>query len=273
MMSQSSKRAFAGGLSSSPALVYTLVEVGDTFSEFPEVSVAGIHHPASLAGCLFSAKVLACKLAEEAAHQAGKVMIWIDPACLLLRPPMQFLLTPPHKAAFRPVHITNVGQPAGQPLSGFWQQIYQATGNRIPDYTLQSHVDAREILPYFNTHCFSLDPSQELCSKWMATLEELWIDETFKSHLTDSLHRIFLFQAVLSAVITSFLNQEEIRLLTPDYSYPYHLQAKIPSEKRVKRLNELTCAAYEDESIHPDNLREIEVIEPLASWLREQVGI
>jgi len=62
----------------------------------------------------------------------------------------------------------------------------------------------------------------------MATLEELWIDETFKSYLTDSLHRIFLFQAVLSAVITSSLNWEEIRLLTPDYSYPYHLRAKIP---------------------------------------------
>jgi len=54
-----SKRSFAGGFSSLPALVYTLVEVGDTFSEFPEVGVVGIHHRASHAKCLFSAKALA----------------------------------------------------------------------------------------------------------------------------------------------------------------------------------------------------------------------
>jgi hypothetical protein len=272
-MMVNSKRTFAGRFANSPTIIFTLIEIGNPFSEFPEVNVVGIHQPPTLAECLFGAKVLACKVAEETARQEGRVLIWIDPACLLLRPPEQLLLTPPHKAALRPVHIMNIGQPVGQPLNGFWRQIYDATGNRMPDYSLQSYIDAVEILPYFNTHCFSLDSSLGICAKWMATLDRLWNDETFLPHFSNSLQRVFLFQAVLSAVITSSLDRNEIHLLSPDYSYPYHLQAKIPPEKQAKRLEELTCVVYEEESIHPHNLRDIEVIEPLKSWLRAHAAV
>jgi hypothetical protein len=51
------------------------------------------------------------------------------------------------------------------------------------------------------------------------------------------------------------------------------LQAKIPPEKQAKRLEELTCVVYEEESIHPHNLRDIEVIEPLKSWLRAHAAV
>lgn len=268
-----SKRAFAGPLSSSSFQIYSTIEVENVFSSIEEIKTVFLMPPKTLAGCLFGAKVFACKEAEAAAHQMGKTLIWIDPACLLVGSPMRFILSFPYKAAFRPVHITNVGQPVSEPLSGYWRQIYSATGNRVPNYSLQSFIESEEILPYFNTHCFSLDPSLGLCSKWMATLEQLLTDKTFTLHLSNSLHGIFLFQAVLSAVITANLNQDEICLLPPDYSYPYHLQERIPPDKRVNRLNELTCVVYEEESIHPGNLRGIEVIEPLASWLKEQVSI
>lgn len=268
-----SKHAFAGAFSKSPMQVYSTIEVGDAFCDFPEVTVVVIREPDTLTGCLFGSKVFACSLAEEAARMGARTLIWIDPACLLLRPPLSFRLSAPHKVAFRPVHIMNIGQPSGEPVNDFWRQLYLITGNRIPSFSLQSFVDAKEIFPYFNNHCFSLDPSFGLCSKWLSTLERLWNDETFKPLVSDSPHRLFLFQAVLSAIITSLLDQEEILLLPPDYSYPYHLQAAIPVEKRTMLLNELTCVVYEEESLHPINLHGIGVNEPLTTWLSRHIKI
>lgn len=268
-----SKRAFAGALSSSFFLVYTTIEVGEAFTDFPEVGIFDIKPPGKLAGCLFSVKVSACQLAEEEAQLAGKTLIWIDPCCLILRQPSEFLIKSPHKAAFRPVHITNVGQLVHEPLSEYWRKIYEATGNHLPDFSIKSFIDGEEILPYFNTHCFSLDPSIGLCANWLMTLEKVWKDPSVQSCLLDNPHRVFLFQAVLSAVVTSQLHGDEILILSPEYSYPYHLQEKVPPEKRVQWMNELTCVVYEEESLHPGCLRGLKVDEPLASWLIENVKV
>jgi hypothetical protein len=267
-----SKRAFAGALSGSCFLVFTTIEVGEAFSDFPEAGIFVIESPDKLAGCLFGEKVSACQLAEEKAQIAGKTLIWIDPCCLLLRQPSEFLIKPSYKAAFPPVHITNVGQRVHEPLSEYWRKIYEATGNQLPDFSIESFIDGEEILPYFNSHCFSLDPSIGLCANWLMTLEKTWNDPG-QSYLLDNSHRVFLFQAVLSAVVTSQLHRDEIRILSPDYSYPYHLQAKVPSEKRVQWMNELTCVVYEEESLHPGGLRGLKVDEPLASWLNENVKV
>lgn len=266
-----SKRAFAGALSSSRFLIFTTIEVGEAFSDFPEVGIIVFKPPEKLAGCLFGEKVAACRLAEEEAQLSGKTLIWIDPCCLLLRQPSEFIFEPPHKAALRPVHITNIGQPVQEPLSDYWRKIYSATGNHLPDFSIQSFIDGEDILPYFNTHCFSMDPSIGLCANWLMTLENLWKDPSVHACLSDIPHRVFLFQAVLSAVVTSHLHQDEILILPSDYSYPYHLHTMVPPEKGVRRMNELTCVVYEEESLNPGNLRGIKVDEPLASWLNENV--
>ena len=107
----------------------------------------------------------------------------------------------------------------------------------------------------------------------MSKLEEIWKDKPFIQSLVEPAQRIFLFQAVLSAIITSKLTQDEIRILSLDYSYPYHMQQKIPPAKQAGRINELTCVVYEEESIHPDDLINIRVDEPLSSWLRDNLNL
>jgi hypothetical protein len=83
----------------------------------------------------------------------------------------------------------------------------------------------------------------------------------------DTLHRVFLHQAVLSTLVAEELGQEEIRLLPPEYSYPLHMHDQLPPERRARTLNDLVCAAYE-EAIPIDGLP---IAEPLRSWLVARV--
>ena len=81
--------------------------------------------------------------------------------------------------------------------------------------------------------------------------------------------RLFLFQAVLSALLTTRLKKEEILILPPDYIYPYHLQSSISPSKRMMRMNDLTCLVYEDVELDPEQLTDISIDEPLFTWLKD----
>jgi hypothetical protein len=69
---------------------------------------------------------------------------------------------------------------------------------------------------------------------------------------------------VLSAVLTKSIDQERIMMLPPEYSYPLHLQDKLPTDKLVKSLNQLVCMVYEDTTL----LDGIDIQEPIFSWLK-----
>ena len=93
-------------------------------------------------------------------------------------------------------------------------------------------------------------------------------DEAFQTGpCRDELHQVFLHQAILSTLAAKLLDWERVRLLPPEYNYPLNLLAHMPADRRAPALNGLVNAVYED--AFPWN--EIEVIEPLRSWLRERV--
>ena len=71
----------------------------------------------------------------------------------------------------------------------------------------------------------------------------------------------------MSALLVSRLEWPRIRFLPPVYNYPYNLQAKVPTERLARRLNDLVCIAYEGRSIDLDQMDDILVEEPLRSWL------
>jgi hypothetical protein len=84
----------------------------------------------------------------------------------------------------------------------------------------------------------------------------------------DGRHRIFLFQAVFSALAASSLDKQRIRILPPTYNYPYNLQSQVPKERRALAFNDLVCFTYEGRPIHPDTIKDIEIRDPLRSWLK-----
>ena len=197
-------------------------------------------------------------------------MVWLSPSCLIVRPPALFDLAPPLEAAFRTVHHRNIGPPAEEPLDDFWEGVYHSVDLDDAPYTIESFADRCNIRPYFNTHCFSIDPDKGLCGAWAARFEELVADRDLQEGpCQDPLHRIFLHQAVLSALVARELPREHLRLLPPEYSYPLHMHGQVPPARRAGSLNELVCAVYEEDLC----LDGISVYEPLRSWLLGRVSI
>jgi len=80
-------------------------------------------------------------------------------------------------------------------------------------------------------------------------------------------HKIFLHQAVFSAIVARDVPEERIWKLSPEYSYPYHLQRLVPAARRTVVLNDLVCPVFEDHPLDPGSMDDIEVREPLRSWL------
>lgn len=217
----------------------------------------------------FAEKVYACAAAEAMASAEVRSLVWLGLDCLVVNPPLLFDLDPAHDAAFRPVHHRNIGSPAHKPLDGFWAEVYQALEVGEMPYTVESFVDAQTLRPYFNTHCFAFDPAKGLCRAWWECFSAMVADHAFQAgSCRDELHRVFLHQAILSTLVATMLTWERIRMLPSDYNYPLNLLSQIPPDRRVQALNGLVSAVYED--AFPWS--EIQVHEPLRSWLRDRLA-
>jgi hypothetical protein len=90
------------------------------------------------------------------------------------------------------------------------------------------------------------------------------MDKEFQDdYCQDEFHQLFLHQVVLSALVMKSIQQKRLLMLPHEYSYPFHLQEKLPITKRVKFLNQLVCMVYEESTL----LDGIEIQEPVRSWL------
>jgi hypothetical protein len=221
----------------------------------------------------FAEKVYACARAEEMAGTAVRSLVWLSLDCLIVNPPVLFDLapspdTPGADAAFRPVHHRNVGSLAHEPLDDFWQGIYRPLGVEDTDHTVESFADGETLRPYFNTHGFALNPDVGLARVWWDRFAALVADESFQAGpCRDTLHKIFLHQAILSTLVAKRLDRERIRLLPPEYNYPLNLLDEMPANLRPPTLNSLVSTVYEE--AFPWG--QIQVQEPLRSWLVERL--
>jgi hypothetical protein len=175
-------------------------------------------------------------------------------------------------AAFRPVHIRNVGLPPSEPLDAFWQGIVSAAGVSDILTSVTSFVDDQLLRTYFNSHAFVIRPALGLMQRWYELFQQLVGDALFQAEAcADELHRVFLFQALLSTLVATSIEPARIRILPPTYNYPYHLQDMIPADWRFSSLNETVCFTYEDCNIHPNLVTGIDLREPLRTWLETRV--
>jgi hypothetical protein len=216
----------------------------------------------------FAVKVQVCAQAEALAADEVRSLVWVTTQCLIVNPPVLFDLPASFDAAFRPVHIQNIGSLASEPLDNYWSEVYRAVGMDDTSRTVESFVDSRELRPYLNTHLFAIDPSQGLCQTWLQLFREMVADKAFQSGpCQDQLHRIFLHQAILSALVTKRLEWQRICLLPPEYSYPLHLHPEVSAVRRSQSLGDLVCPVYEGVYRYPETLNGLPVQEPLKSWL------
>jgi hypothetical protein len=265
-------RAFGGALGEAPIWLFEADPQSAPCSDLqePNVRAVPLDLPDNLR-YLFADKVFACAKAEELLEGETTSLIWIDPACLIIKPPELYLLDDAHDAAVRPVHITNVGLPATAPLDAFWKGVYAQIGVDDLESSVETFVDGQRIRSYFNSHAFSINPSKGLLRLWLEGFEALVRNEDYQQRsCQDQLHRIFLHQAVWSALLAVELDPQRLHILPPEYNYPYNLHESVPPERRAAALNELVCITYEDRPLDPAVVADVEIHEPLRSWLADR---
>lgn len=267
-------RAFGGDLSQAPVWLFdtdpqdaSQIGLDAEGIQIRPLPAADAAHP-----YYFRDKVLACARAEDLAGPAVQSLIWIDPQCLVVQPPLLFALDQATDAAVRPVHIRNVGLPLSAPLDSFWRGVYGAVGVPDVEVAVDSFVDGQRLRAYFNTHAFSINPARGVLARWRERFQSLVQDRRFQEDAcSDELHQIFLHQAVLSALLATALQPQRLRILPPSYNYPYNLQARIPADRQAAALNDLVCFTYEGRAVAPDLVSDMAIREPLRSWLTARV--
>jgi hypothetical protein len=239
-----------------------------TCAELPNAEIVPLAVEDGLREYPFSGKVRACAQAEGMAGDEVHSLVWMSLGCLIVNPPTLFSLDSSHDAALRPVHIRNVGSLCDEPLDPFWREIYRVLEVEESPFAVESLVDTQRLRPYFNTHCFSVNPAKKVLRSWWSHFKALASDQAFQAGACgDELHRVFLHQAVLSALFTKLSDWNRIRLLPDEYSYPLHLHQEVPQDRRPSALNDVVCAAYEQ----TQDLTLVDAYEPLRSWLLQRV--
>jgi len=264
-----SLREFGGPLQNSRIRVYeTNPQVGYS-KYFRESEILEVHQlviPTSVQEKYFAEKVYACLHAEVWAAEKFRSLVWVSPDYLVINPPKLFDLGKNFDIAVRPAHVMNVGLKADADLDDYWRKIYDVVEVGDLKSTVKTFIGDESIWTYYNSHAFAVNPAKGLLRRWYDCFEKLASDEEFKEMITHD-QKVFLHQAVLSALIANYPNQERIRVLPPSYSYPYNLHDRVPPVRRAKSLNELVSIAYEDRSLDPRMVRDIEIFDPLRSGL------
>jgi hypothetical protein len=263
-------QAYGGSMSCYPIIVFTAdpVNVPCTELQSANVQVIPLELPADIPPYYLRTKVYACAQAEAMAGPSVQSLIWLSPDCLIIKPPVLLQLDEDCDVAIRPVHIKNVGLGSDEPLDDYWSKVYNTVGLDPASFTVESFVDGQTLRPYYNTHLFAINPARGLCRRWWEIFRELMLDNDFQSGAcSDTLHKIFLHQAVFSVLLVKEVGEERICILPPDYSYPYNLQEQISISRRATTLNDMTCAVYEQRTLNPTQVKDIQIEEPLRSWL------
>ena len=268
-------REFGGKLGSSPIWLFDFGAFGDEGGFLSDLNVKSVSAkvPESVEGYELASKVHSCAEAERLAPSRIESLIWVSPDSVVVNVPELYILDENHDVAVRPVHIKNIGLAVGEPPNAYWSRVLDITGAESSEFVVESFVDRRRLRGYFNSHSYCVKPSLGLFRRWFECFRSLVQEENFQSSsCSDDLSRIFLHQAILSALTTSMIDHDRISILPPTYCYPYNLHSSIPAEDRANTLNQLTSFVYEDRSVDPRQITDITIHEPLRSWLKSRVG-
>ena len=219
---------------------------------------------------------------------AGKIrtLAWFDPETLLFRPPSEMDLGEGIAAAVAPVQFINTGQPPDAPVDAYWGGIYKRVGlDPARVFTVETRVDRRTIRAYLNCGMFSVRPERGLFREWAAIQDELLnAAEYMKAAITDAIHRVFLHQAVITALLVARLERSEIHSFSKAYNYPLYCHGvdfspgtggayRVPEDTRPAKLNDLATVFYE--GLFRQHADWADLIppagEPLRSWLHALV--
>jgi hypothetical protein len=270
-----SLRTFGGSLAKAPFFV-AQVDPGDWQPGRLRKAGAGmIAVPAApnAPAYPFLAKVLALAAAEKHLQGKFRTVIYMDAETVILNNPSAWVLASGKSVAIRPVHLVNqVGINNGQPLDAYWEGIYKHLGQLPADRPpLRSLVDQQDIQPYYSCVIMAFDPALGLMAQWKGAALALMADKAFQeAAVKDPRHRVFLHQAVLSAMLNLRLAPERIEVPGRLANYPMSLHGRMPAELQAQSLDAVVCL-YVDSlwQSRPDWWRDMAANEKIAAFLSQ----
>ena len=267
-------RDFGGIYADSPVYVF----MSDTLNahchsiKSPNVKFITLDADNNMPDYPFLYKVLACAKAEELLKGKSDIIVWMDVDALVLKEPSEFCLGKNKKISIRPVNLrNNVGLPADEPADMYWQKIYDYTRlkvNKVP--VVETLVDKTQVREYLNCAIFSIRSDQCIFSDWKRIFLLLVNDPDYQRKACTTInHKVFLHQAVLSAIISKRIKENEIQWFSQRAGYPLHHHKELDQGIRALKLNQLESVIYERLWDAPHWIMcAIRVDEPLRSWLR-----
>jgi hypothetical protein len=269
-------REFGGIYADCPAYIFITDTINASCKSIysPNVNLIPLFVSDTLPNYPFLLKAMACAKAEELLNGKAEVLVWMDVDALVLKEPDEFYPESNKKIAIRPVNLrNNVGLLVTDSTDQYWQKVYEYTGltaEQVP--AVESLVDEQKIRLYLNCAMFSIRPELGIFNEWWRLFLLLVYDRDYQNStcITDN-RKIFLHQAVLSAVIASRIRENEIQWFSNKAGYPLHHHNELADEKKAGSLNELESLIYERLWITPDSITKIILVEePLKSWLTKE---
>jgi hypothetical protein len=271
-------RAFAGGLSESPIWFYVTgdldelsIDVEDRLQAL-DVDLIPLKVDRGAAGFFFVPEVVAAAEAETRAEAEADIQVWLGSNTLVLHEPRDLVLPGGKSLGYRPVHHTILGSRIDAPLDAFWSLIYNrcgVSGDRV--FPMKTHVDGNTLRPYINAGILATRPERRLIRRWRDAFLNLYRTPEFERFYGDERYRIFMHQAVLSAVMLANFPRDELSELHATYNYPLHLYYEDATGRRPGSIEELVTIRHEGFYDDPDWERKMPAKEPLKKWIRERL--
>ena len=274
-------RGFAGELSESMIWFYTMGNGGELPANVEDrlqalcVERIPFRVDQEAGKFFFVPEVVAAAEAEERALGKADILVWFGSNTIVLREPSDLLLPSGKSLGYRPVHHTLIGSRIDAPLNPFWSLVYDHCGvTKEHVFPMKTHIDGTTIRPYLNAGLVVTRPEKQLIRKWRDSFLNLYREpELERLYKIDGRYRIFIHQAVLSAVAMVSFPRGELLELPPTYNYPLHLYNDDVTGHRPLTIEELVTLRHEGIYNDPDWAEKMPAKEPLKRWLTEKLLI
>ncbi len=219
----------------------------------------------------YAVKAYAAAEIEKSLNKKITTLAWFDPETILFGSVSDLDLKGGYSAAIRPVFLMNkIGLKPDEPANEFWAPLYNYLNLNIENIPIaETEVDGVKTRAYYNCGIFSVNPALGIMQEWARVQTVFLKDEEYqKKACSFIMRKIFLHQAVFSCVVISKLKPDEIYPLPISCGYPLELHGKMPEEKKIIKLNDISCAITENLwDKNPDWMSMFAVEEPLKTWL------
>lgn len=273
-----SLRQFGGAHKNAPVLVMTAAdyplskETTHQLETF-QVRIQSVKMEEDLINFPFAAKSIMAGVAETFVNGTSQLMVWLDRDSLVIQEPNELILPPGKTLGYRPVDHKNIGSPYEKPVNDFWKTLYQQS-QVSPDkiFPIQTSVDQINLRPYINAGMLVVRPEAGLLCQWADSFKKIYQHPKFTPfYEKQPLYKIFVHQAVLSAVLTCVLPVEKWLELPHLINYPLHMHKDYPLPKKPKDIREIVTCRYDTFFENKNWQEQISLSDPFGAWLLNNI--